>query len=62
MRGTSKINLAMENLFKVRDRLVTEDIKMGRVYSLAYQKPWVFYLEHSVEEAAEILKTEAGII
>lgn len=62
MDDMSKFDMANENLLKVRERLVAEEIKMGKVYALAYKKPLLFYLEHSVEEATEIIKAEAGVI
>lgn len=48
---------AEQNFIKVRDKLNAPETIVA--FNLCWKKPWKFYREHSVDEAMEILKTEA---
>lgn len=48
---------AEQNFIKVRDKLNAPETRVA--FNLCWKKPWKFYREHNVNEAIEILKTEA---
>lgn len=56
----SKYDEAKRTFVIVRDRLHAESHGRSRAYRLAYEKKMSFYIEHSMDEAIEILKKEAG--
>ena len=53
-------NKATENFVMVRNRLYNESRGRSKAYRLAYEKKMSFYIEHSMDEAIEILKKDAG--
>lgn len=58
MTAREKFDICKKNFFEVRKNLY----EMGEEFAVAraYKKPWKWYREHTIEEAIEILRSEAN--